>query len=248
MKSLWFPASGSNPQARLRLFCFHHAGGGASAFQAWPRYLPDWIEVVSCHLPGHEERLREAPHLHIDQLLDAIVPEMRPLLNQPFAFFGHSLGAVLAFYLTRRLRRNGFSLPRRLIVSGCRPPHLPPWHDPIHHLPQTQFIEELQHLYGPIPDPIVREPELLAMFAAILQADFAVLETVVYHPEPPLDCALSAYAGSEDPEVIRSSLEDWSKYTVTGQVQWALFPGGHLYYRSPPTALFLKLTSDLSAN
>jgi medium-chain acyl-[acyl-carrier-protein] hydrolase len=209
--------------------------------------LPDWIEVVSCHLPGHEERLREAPFLEIDQLLDAILEEMRPLLDQPFAFFGHSFGAMLAFYLTQRLRRNGLSLPRRLIVSGCRPLHLPPSHGPIRDLPQAQFIEQLQKRYEPIPNPILRDPDALDLFTSILRADFTVFETALHSPEPPLDCAISAYAGLQDPEVTPSLLEQWANYT-TGQFQLALFPGSHLYYRSPSPALFETLASDLSAH
>jgi medium-chain acyl-[acyl-carrier-protein] hydrolase len=247
LKSVWFPTAGSNPRARLRLFCFHHAGGGASSFRVWPQHLPAWIEVVSCHLPGHEERLREAPILQMDQLLDAILIEMRPLLSQPFAFFGHSFGAMIAFYLTRRLRRHRLALPQRLFVSGCEPLHLPRRHGPIHNLPPEQFIERLQQLYEPIPDPILREPDMLAVFAKILRADFTVLENAVYHPEPPLDCAVSASAGLDDDGVPASSLEAWSNYT-TAQFQAARFPGGHLYYRSPSTFFFQKLTSDLSAS
>jgi medium-chain acyl-[acyl-carrier-protein] hydrolase len=247
LKSAWFPTAGSNPKARLRLFCFHHAGGGASSFGVWPRRLPAWIEVVSCHLPGHEERLREASILQMDQLLDAILIEMRPLLNQPFALFGHSFGAMIAFYLTRRLRQNSLALPQRLFVSGCQPLHLPRRHGPIHNLPQEQFIEQLQRLYEPIPDPILRAPDMLALFARVLRADFTVLESADYYPEPPLACAISAYAGLDDAEVSSSCLERWSNYT-TAQFQSALFPGGHLYYRSLSTALFQKLTSDLSAS
>ena len=246
MKSAWFPTAGSNPRALLRLFCFHHAGGGASSFRVWPQRLPDWIEVVSCHLPGHEERLGEAAILQMDELLDAILIEMRPLLSQPFALVGHSFGAMVAFYLTRRLRQNNLALPGRLFVSGCEPLHLPRRHDPIHNLSPEQFIEQLQQLYEPIPDPILRNPDMLALFAKILRADFTVLENAAYHAEPPLECAISAYAGLEDAGVPASSLEGWSNYT-TAQFQAAQFPGGHLYYRSPSSAFFQRLTSDLSA-
>ena len=246
MKSAWFPTAGSNPRAHLRLFCFHHAGGGASSFRVWPQHLPDWIEVVSCHLPGHEERLGEAAILQMDELLDAILIEMRPLLSQPFALVGHSFGAMVAFYLTRRLRQNNLALPGRLFVSGCEPLHLPRRHDPIHNLAPEQFIEQLQQLYEPILDPILRNPDMLALFAKILRADFTVLENAAYHAEPPLECAISAYAGLEDAGVPASSLEGWSNYT-TAQFQAAQFPGGHLYYRSPSSAFFQKLTSDLSA-
>lgn len=173
---------------------------------------------------------------------------MRPLLNQPFALFGHSLGALVAYYLTQRLRKNGLNLPRRLIVSGCRPPHFPHRHGPIHKLPDEQFIEQLQLLYEPIPDPILRDPDALAMFASILRADFTVFETAVYQSEPPLDCSISAYAGSHDADVTVSCLEEWSAYAAPSRFECALFPGGHLYYRSAPTALFLKLNADLSAS
>ncbi len=247
MKSVWFPGGGLTTRARLRLFCFHHAGGGASAFRAWPGLLPTWVEVVSCHLPGHEERFREAPLLSIDELVGDIINELQPLLDIPFAFFGHSFGAMVAFYLARGLRKNGLTLPQRLIVSGCRPPHLPPTREPIHQLPSEQFIERLQQLYESIPEVILRDPDARALFASILRADFTILETAVYRPEPPLACAISAYAGWDDKHVPSTCLEEWSNHISTGQVQTALFPGGHFYLRSMPSELIQRLIADLLA-
>jgi medium-chain acyl-[acyl-carrier-protein] hydrolase len=247
LKSVWFPGGGLNPRARLRLFCFHHAGGGASSFRAWPGLLPTSIEVVSCHLPGHEERFREAPLLSIDELVDDIISEIRQLLDIPFAFFGHSFGAMVAFYLARGLRTNGLDLPQRLIVSGCRPPHLPPTREPIHQLPSEQFIERLQQRYESIPEAILSDPDARDLFASILRADFTILETAVYRPEPPLACAISAYAGWDDEHVPSTCLEGWSNHTSSGQTRTALFPGGHFYLRSLPGELIRRLIADLLA-
>jgi medium-chain acyl-[acyl-carrier-protein] hydrolase len=247
LKSVWFPGGGLNPRARLRLFCFHHAGGGASSFRAWPGLLPPSIEVVSCHLPGHEARFREAPILSIDELVGNIISEIPQFLDIPFAFFGHSFGAMVAFYLARGLRTNGLELPQRLIVSACLPPHLPPTHEPIHQLPLEQFVERLQQRYEAIPEEVLSNPEVLALFASILRADFTILETAVYRTEPPLACAISAYAGWDDEHVPSTCLEGWSNHTSTGGFQTALFPGGHFYLRSLPGELIQRLVADLLA-
>jgi len=154
---------------------------------------------------------------------------------------------MVAFYLARGLRTNGLDLPQRLIMSGCRPPHLPPTREPIHQLPSEQFIERLQQLYESIPEVILRDPDARALFASILCADFTILETAVYRTEPPLACAISAYAGSDDPHVPSTCLEGWSNHTSTGKVQTALFPGGHFYLRSSPGELIRRLVADLLA-
>ncbi len=244
MKSAWFPACGVNPEARLRLFCFAHAGGAASLFATWSRRLPRWIEVVACHLPGRNERLREPLPLRMDRLLDAMAPEIRPRLNLPFAFFGHSLGARVAFYLARRLRSNGLQLPQFLFASACSAPHLPSRFSPLHALPSRHFIEELQRRYEPIPDLILQDPESLRMFLSILRADFSVLETTNYTAEPPLACPIVAYIAKDDAAVSASDVEAWSVQT-SAAFRAEILEGNHFYLRSSTAQLLPSLVAAL---
>src|SRR5579875_2196448 len=111
-------------RARLRLFCFSYAGGSAAVFRNWPHFLPAAVEVQPIELPGHGRRIKEAPIDNITALVEELASTI-PLRALPFAFFGHSMGALVSFELTRLLRRQRHPLPECLFVSAYRVPHLP---------------------------------------------------------------------------------------------------------------------------
>src|SRR5215470_3991894 len=129
--SSWFAFPRRNPQARLRLFCFPHAGGGSSIFRSWPAELPWDIEVCSALLPGRESRLREPPFTRIAPLVTELGEVLLSYLDRPFAFFGHSMGAFIAFELIHELKRRNVTGPTHLFVSGAGAPHIPDPETPI---------------------------------------------------------------------------------------------------------------------
>src|SRR5207248_8086141 len=110
----WFLAPRQNAQAKLRLFCFPYAGGGSSVYRGWAERLPRDVEVCLAQLPGREARLRETALTSLSQIVDELAEHIKPYLDKPFAFFGHSMGAMIAFELARRLRRS----------YGVEPEHL----------------------------------------------------------------------------------------------------------------------------
>src|SRR5215213_1931004 len=114
----WFMSQRPNPRARLRLFCFPYAGGGAAIYRLWPQNLPSEVEVCGAHLPGRGTRLREQPFTGLDALVDAAAEAIAPSLDKPFALFGHSMGAMISFELARRLCDQGRPQPTHLFVSG----------------------------------------------------------------------------------------------------------------------------------
>jgi medium-chain acyl-[acyl-carrier-protein] hydrolase len=134
----WLYLPGPNPQAALRLFCFPYAGSGATVFRRWPASLPAGVEVCGVRLPGREGRLREPAFDRLAPLVEALAAALPPALDRPFAFFGHSMGALVAFELAHRLRRDGRPGPRHLFVSGRTAPqcHLDTCR---HTLPEPQF-------------------------------------------------------------------------------------------------------------
>src|SRR5262245_28061439 len=123
--SAWLLCPNKNPQARLQLFCFPYAGGGAAAFFPWGKQLPAEIELYAIRLPGRESRLREAPYLQLSPLIEDLAEVLLPYLREPFAFFGHSMGSLIAFEMARYLRRQHAPFPCYLFASGYRAPHLP---------------------------------------------------------------------------------------------------------------------------
>jgi medium-chain acyl-[acyl-carrier-protein] hydrolase len=234
------------PQARLRLFCFPYAGGGASIFRAWPEGLPAEIEVCSVQLPGRERRLREAPITRLSPLVDILAQVLRPAMHLPFAFFGHSMGALIAFDLARRLRQQGGPRPLQVFISAHRAPHLSSPDLPIHQLPTPAFLEQLQQRYNAIPPAVLAEKELMDLFLPTLRADFAIHETYVYQAEAPLSCPLSAFGGLQDRRVGRDGLDAWGEQT-RNRFSLRMFPGDHFFLQSARVQLLQALSEDLTA-
>ncbi len=240
----WMACPRPNPQARLRLFGFPYAGGAASIFYTWPDGLPRDVEVCPVQLPGRQDRIREAPFTQIPPLVQAILPEIRPHLDLPFAFFGHSLGALISFELARQLARKNDPGPVRLFVSGHRAPQVPDPDSPIYHLPEAEFIEELERLNG-TPKMVLENPELMQLFLPLLRADFSAAETYAYTAGAPLDCPISAFGGLQDHKVRQDDLAVWQKQTRR-TFTLRMFPGDHFFLHSNQALLLQALSRDLS--
>ncbi len=216
--------------ARLRLFCLPFAGGGASVYRLWPAGLPGWAEVCAVQPPGRETRFREPAHQRIGPLVAELVECMEPLLDRPFAIFGHSLGSLVGFELARALRARGLAAPELVIASGRTAPQRPLRRRPIHALPEAEFRDELGKLEG-TPQAVLGHDDLMSLFSPMIRADFAVNESYVYRDEPPLDSPILALGGQDDPWVDRSELEAWNMQT-TRAFECRVFPGKHFFVQT----------------
>lgn len=239
----WITFPKPTPGARLRLFCFPYAGGGASIYRTWSGVLPPEIEIYPVQPPGRETRLREKGFTQVPALIEALTPALEPYLNVPFAFFGHSMGALTSFELTRQLQRQGGPMPVHLFLSGHRAPQLPKEGDPIFHLPEPEFVEELRRLNG-TPDQVLQNEELMKLMLPILRADFELCDTYDYTQEEPLPVPITAYGGLQDVEVSRDQLSGWREQT-SGQFTMRMFPGDHFYLHSARALLMQTLAQDL---
>jgi medium-chain acyl-[acyl-carrier-protein] hydrolase len=239
----WIACRKPNPQARLRLFCFPYAGIGASIFRTWSDGLPADVEVCPVQFPGRGTRLMEAPFTQLSPLVQALAQTLVPLLDKPFAFFGHSLGALVGFELARQLRRQSGVQPVRLFVSADRAPQIPHRERPIHALPEGEFLVELRRLNG-IPGKVLEEAELMQIMLPVLRADFAVYETYVHSTEPPLNCPISTFGGLQDHRVSRGDLEAWRDQT-SGSFSLRMFPGDHFFWNTIQPLLLEVLSQEL---
>ena len=211
----------------LRLFCLPHSGGSPALFRQWPQALPPTIEMVAVQLPGRGIRFRESPYQRLAPLVQALLAALRTdLTDVPFAFFGHSLGALLAFELTHALRVEGLQ-PAALFVSACHAPHLLPTGEQLHTLSRPDLLQELKGINGTPPE-LFAEEELLDLILPALRADMAVYETYTYQPHAPLSCPLIACGGREDSRVTPRQLEAWREQAA-GHFELHLFAGDHFY-------------------
>lgn len=232
--------------ATRRLFCFPYAGGGASAFRDWERLLPGDIELWAVQLPGREDRFSERPMEHIDDVLNALVPAVVPLLDRPYAFFGHSLGALVCWELAQSLRALQVMAPEHVFVSAYRPPQLERDRDsPLHKASDAELVEELRDMGG-TPEDVLSNPELMRLFLPTMRADLAITETHVHRPGEPLSCALAAFGGDDDPNVEQSELDSWAELT-TGGFTRSIFPGHHFYLHDERSAVVSRLLELLDA-
>ncbi|MBD2665592.1 hypothetical protein B6N60_03548 [Richelia sinica FACHB-800] len=239
----WIVCPKPNPLANLRLFCFPYAGGSSFIFRNWPDSLSPSVEVCTIELPGRGRQIQLRPFDRIEPLVNAIASVISPYLDKPFAFFGHSMGGLVSFELTRLLRQHYGLLPVHLFISGRRAPQLPDSKPSVHNLPEAEFIAELHRLNG-TPPAVLGNAELMQLFLPILRADFAVLETYIYHPEPPLECPITVFGGLEDTEVDCNQLQAWQEQTKA-DFNLHMFPGNHFFIHSTQAFLIKALEQHL---
>lgn len=229
--SAWFPVAPPSGRPELRLFCLHHGGGGASAYRDWPALLDARVEVVPVQLPGREGRFNQPCELSIRRLTERLVePILHRAGDAPFAFFGHSMGALLSYELTYELGARGVS-PRHLVLSGFAPPHLPRPAG-VHLLSDRELMAHIADLEGTSAD-LLEMPELLELLVPVLRADFTACETYEYVEREPLRLPVSIFGGADDPGVSVSVLRQWADL-LAAPPYLRVFPGGHFYLQEHP--------------
>jgi acyl transferase domain-containing protein/surfactin synthase thioesterase subunit len=239
----WIIRPQTNPQARYRLFCFPYAGAGASIFNSWLAELPSEVEVCLIQLPGRENRLQESPLTRHKPIIETLTPIIKPYLDLPYTFFGHSLGALLSFELIRELRSQKCSLPTHLFISGSKAPYLPDLKPPIHRLPDEKFIAKIKSFNG-TPEAVLQDTQLMKRFLPALRADFAILETYFYAEEAPLNCPITAFGGWEDCQVNQEELSAWKRQTEA-EFTLQMLAGEHFFLHSARPDLLKAIAAQL---
>jgi surfactin synthase thioesterase subunit len=226
------------------LLCFPYAGGSSSLYSGWPASLPDWIDVYSVSLPGRGARFDERPATDFTELVTAISDAIVPSPGCQTVLFGHSLGALLAYEVARRLEQRNAG-PSALFVSGRQAPGLASRRAPIAHLPDDSFVAELKQIGG-TPSEVLASQDLIELLLPMLKADFGLAENY----DPPngrrLTCPVVALGGLGDPWVHATDLKAWSGLT-DGPFSMRMFPGDHFYIHQPER-LLAHVSAGLSAS
>jgi medium-chain acyl-[acyl-carrier-protein] hydrolase len=242
----WIVHRTEKPEARLRLFCFPYSGAAANVFRLWGKSLPASVELCPVQLPGRSTRMSEPPLQSAIALAQAAVTGLSPELEEPFAFYGHSLGGLIAFEAARELRRRGGPSPLHLFVSARVAPQLPLTLSPVHDLPQREFVQRIQERYNSIHPQLADDAEVLALVLPTLRADLKVHETYDHRPEAPLACPITAFGAEQDTTVSKAQLEGWRAQTAA-EFSLQMFPGGHLFIQTEEAAFLAALSSKLAA-
>ncbi len=239
----WVTSLNHHPDRRLRLFCFPYAGGGTSIFRTWVNNLPASIEICALQLPGRESRLAEEPFSDMVSLVQELSEAISPYLDVPFAFFGHSMGAIVSFELARLLQKQYGKSPKYLFVSGRQAPHIPDPKPPFHHLSEVEFLAEIRRLNG-TPEVVLQNAELMELLLPTLRADIKICETYLYTSQDQLNCPISAFGGKLDAEVGYQDLAGWSEHTSDIFTMRILY-GHHFFLHSEQEMLLQSLYRDL---
>ncbi len=238
----WLPKREFSPST-IQLVCFPYAGGGTAHYYRWPSMISDRFVVLPVHLPGRENRFHETAIDHMDTMTEALYTHVAPSLRPPFALFGHSMGALIAYELALRLVADGRS-PDYLVVSACRSPARMMTEERRHELPAEAMIQSLIRDYGTVGATSDEELDIMRLLSATIQCDLRMVEMYTHTPTTPLPCPILAISATEDTKVTRSDVSDWRHYT-TNSFTMRTFPGNHFYLREQDAALIRLLESKL---
>jgi pyochelin biosynthesis protein PchC len=222
---MWVRHFQPGSQSNIRLICFPHAGGSASYYRPFGACLPPQVEVLAIQYPGRQERYGEGRIEHIPELADAVFSALLPWCDRPFALFGHSMGAAVAFEVARRLQKRGVS-PLSAFMSGARAPSRGPARI-LHLLDENDLIAELCRIGGTDPE-LLADEDLRAMILPIARGDIKAFETYICAAGAKLDCPISAFVGAADTQASIEDVSAWREHT-TSDFKMNIFPGGHFY-------------------
>jgi medium-chain acyl-[acyl-carrier-protein] hydrolase len=234
----------SHGSGRTRLFCLPFAGAGASVYRSWRGGAPS-LEICPVQLPGREERFREAPQRRLDELAALLVGELGPRLDEPYALFGYSMGALLAFEVAHRAVAAGRLPPVALFAAAAAAPHLQDRREPLHRLPDADLVAALRRMDGTPPE-VLGEAELLELLLPVIRADFEVCETWTPAARVPLACPIVAFGGSADPTVPSDRLDAWAEVT-SGAFRAVRFAAAHFFLRSHEREILARVQETMTA-
>ena len=230
--------------APLTLFCFPYAGGSASVFRTWRDLLPG-INVRPVTFPGRAENVAAPLHRRMETLVTLLGDQLQSSIDRPFALFGHSMGALVAFELACKFQAAG-KIPVHLFVSGCRAPGcVNESQQPLHALSDAEFIDRIARMRGTPPE-VFQDQGLMEMIVPMLKADFEIVETYRPATSTLLSCPITASGGSEDVDDIPpTSLTAWGQYT-TAEFRYHMLEGDHFFIHQRTEQLSRYILHSLS--
>ncbi|MFJ7910919.1 thioesterase II family protein [Kitasatospora sp. NPDC096204] len=238
----WFRRFNPSDSAPARIVIFPHAGGSASYYLEYANALAPHADVLAVQYPGRQNRIAEPTIRSVAGLAEELARELREWADRPLAFFGHSMGAAVAFETARCFERDGVKGPDRLFVSACRAPLLART-SRIHQLPDDELLAEISALGG-TDERVLAIPALRELILPSLRADYTAIETYHSSPDSTVSLPITALAGESDPNADVDQVGQWERHT-TGAFDLRVFPGGHFYLADRTADVVEVLTAHL---
>ncbi|MFD9574662.1 thioesterase II family protein [Streptomyces sp. NPDC059982] len=229
---------------RLRLVCFPHVGGGASFFQPWAERTPDDVQLMAVRYPGREDRLLEEPATNMRDLAEPLVRACAGMRDLPLAFFGHSMGAAVAFEVAWRLEREYGAALSCLFVSARPGPGRDGLGLRYHEMTDEELLESISGLGG-TRSAVLDNPELRELVLPAIRADYGLIARY-RAPSTRLNAPITVYSGDSDTDVDEAAVAAWSKVTASAFAARS-FEGGHFYLTEKTPALLGDLFAGLGS-
>ncbi|MFN6560882.1 MAG: thioesterase II family protein [Nostoc sp. ChiSLP01] len=220
-----------SPKPKTRLFCFHYAGGGASCFRGWSESLQEHdVAVYSVQLPGRETRYGEPRITDFNTLIQHLYGELKQYFHQPYAFYGHSLGALIAYELAYECHKANINLPLILFLGAHRAPHIEYPHNSCKTMNQQEF-KSFVNRFGGIPESMLNDEAWMKVLLPLIRDDFLLCESYQPRPIEALPCPIYAFGGICDRMVSQEDINAWQQHT-TKEFRSYFFPEGHFYIKN----------------
>ena len=226
----WFVSPPKESDSK-RLFFFPHAGGGASYYNTWSKYFKNTgISIYSIQMPGREMRLYDEKITSFNFLIDQLTLLMQPHIDKPFAFFGHSMGALIAFELTRALNDKLHVQPEHLFLSGRYSPEIHKKEHILHNLSDAELLEHLEYLGG-TNKSILQNPKMCNLILPVLHSDLQICDSYKYNKSFPIFCNTTVLGSTDDVTTKVEELFEWEKHFSNNcSFTVELFDGCHFYH------------------
>lgn len=231
---------------KCKLYFFHHAGGAASNYLSWKKFFGNEFELCPIDLPGRGSRFQEGFCENMEYAVEDIYNKISPQFEEnSYAFFGHSMGTIVEYELMKKIIKNKLREPLHIFFSGRFPPYVVDKKEPIHSLPEDEFINEILK-HGGTSSDIFQNKELKEIFMPILRADYKLVETYKYSVEiEPVNIDVSILNGRDDENVKNNDIERWKEYSL-GNCNFYEFDGGHFYLNSHKSQIAKIINNTLS--
>ena len=230
--------------ARFRMICFPYAGGGSATYRSWVNNMPENVELALIQMPGRASRFTEAPYETMAALVNDIFIALNQLTKKELIFYGHSMGACVAYELTLKLYRHKCSLPIHVVASGSVAPCVIRTKEPSYKLPTAEFIEYLRDLKGTTED-VLKNAEIMELLLPSIRADFKIIETYCNKTTQNIPTNVSVFCGKND-DIGIDDLSAWlTLFKFNTGIHW--FDGGHFFVDDEAENILTALSKIVSS-